>query len=170
MSRNHPQQQALSPHGGAISVSQQQQLRQQRKRQRQRRTVLTEEEYSDTLSTIIQRDYYPDLTELERQTADLADSRQWQQHEETMVNKERREVGRRTCRFVTPTQTQVNDGEWSLPSNHTSPPGTVTEITLRILNRNLIAGKPLFALHYFLTSLLIVLSSSRAYVLFSHSE
>jgi hypothetical protein len=68
--------------------------------------VLSEEEYSETLSTIIQRDYYPDLVELERQTAinqrrevgDLAGAiavrraaRQLQQHEESMVEQERQE-------------------------------------------------------------------------------
>jgi hypothetical protein len=101
MSRNNQPQHALSLNDDASSSSQQ-----QRKRQRQRRTVLSEEEYSDKLSTIIQRDYYPDLVELERQTAvnqrreagDLAGAiavrraaRQLQQHEESMIAQERRE-------------------------------------------------------------------------------
>lgn len=37
--------------------------------QRQRRKILSEEEYTQTLSQIIQRDYYPDLSDLERQAA-----------------------------------------------------------------------------------------------------
>jgi hypothetical protein len=106
MSRKTQQQFGIALHDGASDSSVSRQLQwqqQQKKRQRQRRTVLTEEEISAKLSTIIQRDYYPDLVELERQTAvnqrrevgDLAGAiavrraaRQLQQHEESMVEQE----------------------------------------------------------------------------------
>lgn len=67
---------------------------------KQRRKVLTEEEYSATLASIVQRDYFPEIPELERQAAvlerraqgDIAGAvavrraaRRLQQHEDTLT-------------------------------------------------------------------------------------
>ena len=70
---------------------------------RQRRKVLSEEEYTATLSSILQRDYFPEIPQLERQAAilerraqgDIAGAvavrraaRRLKQHEETIASLE----------------------------------------------------------------------------------
>lgn len=72
----------------------------------QRRSVLSEEEYSATLSSIVQRDYFPDLPSLQKQAAVLdrrevndfkgavavrRAARRLQDHEDTLAEKERQE-------------------------------------------------------------------------------
>jgi hypothetical protein len=157
MSRHNQKHYGNALHDGASnsSVSQQLQWQQrQKKRQRQRRTVLTEEEYSAKLSAIIQRDYYPDLVELERQTAvnqrreegDLAGAlavrraaRQLQQHEESMVEQERLEEEEALVLTV-PTETASEQQQALVEHDGVGGDGVGLRRTPRPLERESLTG------------------------------